>query len=191
MANTVAQIDRLASAGYMSTQERDGCARCRFSEIDESCGGKVYYCTQQHAEVTAIGWCRDFARADTAQRELPFVQTIMREIADAVGHATAFQLVRRWGGRELRVPMTIDEHHPIALSLGLAAAQRLVKAFGGQRLELPVDANVMRQKRDLAIVSDRERGISEEQCAIAYGLTRQAVRAIYAKLRGQEEGAKA
>ena len=89
------------------------------------------------------------------------------------------------------MPIAWDERHPLVLCLGPNAAERIIRLFAGQYLDLPTDANAWHSKRDAAIVEDLERGRSLQECATEYGLTRQAVRAIYAKLRGQEEGAKA
>lgn len=185
--NSAAAAHRLLAAGFQPMRDRDSCARCRFSEVEDDGKDKSYYCTTKDAWVPGGGHCRDFVGMDTAQHQLPFVQTVMQEISSAVGHASAFQLCRRWGGRELRVPVAIEDGHPLALALGMAAAQRLVRTFGGQRLDLPLDVNVMRAKRDAAIIADIERGMSEELCGVTYGLTRQAVRAIYAKRERLEE----
>lgn len=186
MANTVAQIDRLAREGYQATRERDGCARCRFSEVDESGGGKVYYCTSLRAEVNATGLCRRFADVDRPQLEIPFGQHDIREVAEAIGLATVYQLIRHWPGRRLHVPMAWDPQHPLVLCLGPNAAERLVRLFAGQYFDLPTDANAWHAKRDAAIIEEIERGESLQIVAERHGLTRQAVRFIYGKQRERE-----
>jgi len=181
---------RLAAAGYQRSRERDGCARCCHSQVAGE-ERKAYTCTLLGASVNANGHCREFTRIEAGRPPEPkYRQVVMREIAAAVGHATAYQVVRRWGGRELRVPVRLDENHPIALALGLDAARRLVKAFAGQRLDLPLETNVLRQRRDEAILRDRARGMSDADCALVYGLTRQGVRSVYAKARAQPQGSR-
>lgn len=186
MSNSAAALDRLARGGYQQPAEWGGCARCVHSDVEIYGAGKRYFCKEYRAEVQPNGRCPRFVKMETQQQELPFVQSVMREIAGAVGHAVAFQLVRRWGGRELRVPVALDEHHPLALTLGLDAAHRVVRAFGGQKLELPLEVNVLRQRRDQAVADAVDSGLSEEKVAIEWGLTRQAVRAIVAKVREQQ-----
>lgn len=106
------------------------------------------------------------------------MQKVVKELADAVGLADAIELVRRWGGRTLYVPMNVKSTDPLALTIGLDSARRLVDAFGGVELRLPLERNALLDLRNAAIVAEAEARVSFEAIAIRYGLTRQRVAKI-------------
>lgn len=103
------------------------------------------------------------------------MQRIVRELSDAVGFGPAIEIARRWGGRELRVPVKVGPGDPLALALGLETARRLVATFGGQVLQLPVERNALLDLRNAAIVRMAADGASQERIGLEFGLTRQAV----------------
>jgi hypothetical protein len=112
------------------------------------------------------------------------MQRILRELTATIGFADTMQLVRRWGGRTLAVPMKVDMMHPLALSIGLEAAQRLVSAYAGQHLQLPAERNALLDQRNAAIWrAIHEEGRSQVSVAIEFGLTRQGIQAVLAKMR--------
>lgn len=116
------------------------------------------------------------------------MQKVVKEMVEALGVGLAFEIVERWGGRQLRVPRSIEREDPLALTLGFAAAKKVVEAFGGELLQLPIEKNALLDMRNRAIVRDYvERGRSLFDIAHDYGLTRQAAMRII-KAAGQTEG---
>ena len=103
------------------------------------------------------------------------MQRVLRELSDAVGFGPAIEIARRWGGRELRVPVKVGPGDPLALALGLETARKLVAAFGAQILQLPVERNALLDLRNAAIVRMAAEGTSQEKIGLEFGLTRQAV----------------
>lgn len=115
------------------------------------------------------------------------MQRVIRELSSAVGLADAIELVRRWGGKELYVPVKVQAGDPLALTIGLNAARKLVENFGGQRLQLPAERNALLDLRNASIISLHRAGKGTEQIGIEFGLTRQAVNLIIRKTRELEE----
>jgi Mor family transcriptional regulator len=103
------------------------------------------------------------------------MQRVLRELAGAIGLSDTIELVRRWGGRELRVPVNVTRSDPLALTMGMDSAQRLVKHYGGQRLQLPTERNALLDLRNAAIREEAAAGRSHESIGLRYGLTRQAI----------------
>lgn len=114
------------------------------------------------------------------------MQRVVKEMADAIGIGDTIEIVRRWGGRQLAVPVKVAVGDPLQLVLGLDAARRLVQHFGGQRLQLPAEKNALLDLRNEAILRDVERGDSQETVALRYGLTRQGVKKVLWVMRGRE-----
>lgn len=105
---------------------------------------------------------------------------VVQQLEDALGLGEAVEIVRRWGGRTLYVPVAMTEAHPIALTLGFEKARRLVAAFAGQRLELPSERSAMIEMRNAAICREAQPtpdgpGLSHEQLGIRWGLSRQMI----------------
>lgn len=100
---------------------------------------------------------------------------VIRALSDAVGWSETIYIIRKWGGRELRVPKNVIHSDPLALVLGYAVAKRLVEYFGGEKLQLPSERNALLEARNAAIVAQAAAGESQESIGLAYGLTRQAV----------------
>jgi len=120
------------------------------------------------------------------------MHAVVRELSEHLGLGDAIAIVRKWGGRKLYVPVSLESGHPLALTLGLDTAQKLVSAFGGQHLHLPIERNALIDLRNSAIVRDaiplpEGPGRSTEQIGLDYGLSRQAVESILAKHRRAPE----
>lgn len=111
------------------------------------------------------------------------MQRIVKELAKAVGLGDAIEVCRRWGGRELYVPVKVGPGDPLALTLGLETARKLVAALGGQRVRLPAERNALLDLRNAAIVRDHAGGLSHEQIGLRYGITRATVSHILRQLR--------
>lgn len=113
------------------------------------------------------------------------MQQVVKELAEAIGLPAAMEVVRRWGGRSLRVPVAVEAGDPLALVLGLDAARALVAIHGGAELQLPVERNALLDMRNEAILRAVEAGESHESVAIQYGMTRQGVGYIVKRMRQQ------
>jgi Mor family transcriptional regulator len=103
------------------------------------------------------------------------MQRIVKELAEKIGIGDALEVVRRWGGRELYVPVKVEAADPLALTLGLESARKLVAAYGGQRLQLPSERNALLDMRNEAILRELKAGRSHESTGLMFGLSRQAV----------------
>lgn len=114
------------------------------------------------------------------------MQRILKELANAIGIGDTLEVVRRWGGRELYIPVKVEQGDALALTLGLDSARRLVEHYGGQRLQLPAERNALLDLRNAAIVAEAEAGDSQERIGLRYGLTRQAVSHILKAHRERE-----
>lgn len=103
------------------------------------------------------------------------MQKVVQELVDSVGLGNALEIVRRWGGRSLRVPLAVQHSDPLALTLGLVLARKLVQNFGGERLELPAERNALLDMRNEQIVAEVDRGESHSAVAHRYGISRAMV----------------
>lgn len=114
------------------------------------------------------------------------MQKVLRELSDAIGLGDAIAICRKWGGREIRVPVKVDAGDPLALVLGLETARKLVVAYGDQRLQLPNERNALLDMRNEAVwqacVVD---GRPAASVALEYGLTRQGVLYVLRRMREQ------
>ena len=114
-------------------------------------------------------------------------QRVLREIAEEIGVADTLLLARRWAGRTLAVPVKVGQDDPLALALGHETARRLVKAFSGVRLQFPVERNAVLDLRNAAIwKACVDEGRSQESVALEFGVSRQTVGAILAKMRARQ-----
>jgi Mor family transcriptional regulator len=113
------------------------------------------------------------------------MQQIVKDLAECVGLSNAIEIVRRWGGRELYIPKTVDGASPLALTLGLDCARKLCSIFGGERLRLPAERNALLDLRNTAVMQMLESGKSMEAVGLEFGITRQRVKQIKRKLRDE------
>ena len=113
------------------------------------------------------------------------MQKILTELTDAIGFPATIEVVRRWGGRYLYVPVLARPGDALALTLGFDVARRLSEAYGGQRIQLPAERNALLDLRNAAIAADRSSGMSQEQIGLRYGLTRQSVSYILRRHEAQ------
>jgi hypothetical protein len=114
------------------------------------------------------------------------MQKVLQELTDVIGYGNAIDVCRRWGGREIRVPVKVAASDPLALVLGLETARKLVLAFGDQRLQLPSERNALLDLRNAAIwKACIIEGKSHKVVGLEFGLTRQAVSDVLRKMREQ------
>jgi Mor family transcriptional regulator len=114
------------------------------------------------------------------------MQKVLKELSAVVGFADAIVIARRWSGRVLNVPQTVESGDPLALTLTLETARKLVNAFGGTRLQLPSERNALLDLRNEAILRARRDGSTIASICAEYGLTRQGVEHILKKMLAAE-----
>jgi Mor family transcriptional regulator len=115
------------------------------------------------------------------------MQRVIKELSRVVGFADAIEIVRRWGGRIVYIPVKVEQGDALALTLGLETARKLVKEYGGQQLELPPERNALLSLRNAAIMERRGAGVSMEKIGLEFGLTRQAVSHILRTTQERQE----
>ncbi|MGL4325829.1 MAG: Mor transcription activator family protein [Beijerinckiaceae bacterium] len=111
------------------------------------------------------------------------MQQIVHDLSERIGLGNAIEIVRRWGGRELRVPRHVEAGDPLALTLGLDVAKKLCWHFGGERLQLPAERNALLDLRNQAVMERIAEGKSMESVGLEFGITRQRVKQIKRKFR--------
>lgn len=119
------------------------------------------------------------------------MQRILTQLVARIGLADTLTLVRRWGGRTIRVPTKVSEGDPLALTLGLVAAQKLVEHYADERLQLPDERHALLDLRNERIAAEADKGRSQESIGVEFGLTRQGVAAVLKKVAEQRERSQA
>lgn len=98
-----------------------------------------------------------------------------------LGLADTIIIMRRYSGRVLSVPKTLDENGPLALSLGVERAQRVIAQYSGEVFRIPDERHALILERNEAIRhACTVEGLSHSEVARRYGLTRQGVAAVMA-----------
>lgn len=115
------------------------------------------------------------------------MQRVLRELSKVIGLPDTIEIVKRWGGRELYVPRSVEQSDPLALTLGLVTARKLVEHWGGERLALPIERNALLDLRNESIVAASSAGKSNQEIALEYGLTRQSVAYILRLYKERQE----
>lgn len=114
---------------------------------------------------------------------------IVRHIQKMCGFQATITLMRRFGGRSLRVPelKNITDNSALVLTVGLSNAQALAKKYGGTVLVLPCEQNALMDLRNAEIVRrflDEQESISG--LANEFGLDRAMIGKIIDKLGHRE-----
>lgn len=113
----------------------------------------------------------------------------VKRLKEELGLPMAIEVCRRWGNRELNVPVRVRDTDPLVLTLGRDAAEKLVAVFGGQRLTVPAEASALLEQRNDAIYHECESlGRSQQEVAIEFGLTRQGVKHVMRVVREARAG---
>lgn len=107
------------------------------------------------------------------------------DIVDLIGIQPTIDLVRRYGGRMLRIPPRLTSEHVITLCVGFDAAEKLAATYGGEDLHVPAERSLLIRLRNEQIVArytaPQPNNLSINAIAIEYGLDRQAVYKILRK----------
>ena len=69
-------------------------------------------------------------------------------LIELIGYTMTISLSTSFGGRQILVPITTHETHPIALTIGPIKAEKLSREFGGLTLDVPSETSIIRQRRD-------------------------------------------
>ena len=111
----------------------------------------------------------------------------LREAADLIGVPAAMRLAEAYGGRRLYVPLPENcrAQHPLAQLLGLDALLRLAEIWGGQEhFEVPCGVQVLRLRRDAALVAAHAAGESLRSLAARFCISERQVVRICQRLCG-------
>lgn len=104
--------------------------------------------------------------------------TTLDDIAGVIGFSATVRLAAHYGGRDLHVPLAINDSHPVCKLIGVSRMQRLNSEWGGQRLSVPslnlVDCEV-RSGRVLTLLLA---GLTTGQTANITGLTERRVQQL-------------
>lgn len=112
--------------------------------------------------------------------------TTLDDIAGVIGFSATVRLAAHYGGRDLHVPTTVSELHPVAKLIGLARMQHLNREWAGQRLCVPSLGVVECEVRSGRVLSLLVHGMSTAQAANITGLTERRVQQL--KKEYQAEG---
>ena len=96
------------------------------------------------------------------------------EIIEVIGEAAALQLVERFGGTTVRLPVlrNITADHPLARCIGIELLTVMVKAVGGGRwLYIPRCARGLREARNREIVERYSAGEKVDNLARRYSIS--------------------
>lgn len=100
---------------------------------------------------------------------------LMLELAEHISHYAVMQLVDRWGGLDLYVPVKAEGWF-VSEAIGLGEARKLVAGFPSESLRLPTAKYALERCRRAAVIADvRDGKTSLTQAAWVLGLTRSSV----------------
>lgn len=108
--------------------------------------------------------------------DLSRLPPMARELAGCVGLEATLALVRSWGGARVVVPAAPTPEWVEVL--GPAAAEALCQRFAHETIDVPRCVAQVRATRDAAIVAALEGGMTLNQAALAFGLTRRQIVSI-------------
>jgi Mor family transcriptional regulator len=109
-------------------------------------------------------------------------ESLLGDLALAIGAGAAARLARAYGGRRVYIPATPSARDQISRSIGLEAAVRLARLYGGLRVMIPADPE--RALRRARIVALRRKGRSVSAIARATGVSERYVYKVLAASRG-------
>jgi Mor family transcriptional regulator len=109
--------------------------------------------------------------------------SLLGDLALAIGLGAAARLAHAFGGRRVYIPATPSARDQISRSIGLEAAVRLARLYGGERVMIPADPE--RALRRARIVAMRRRGWSVSAIARETGVSE---RYVYKVLAARKHG---
>jgi Mor family transcriptional regulator len=97
---------------------------------------------------------------------------LLDELIEFAGIQGVIRLCRTFGGRQVYVPETMAETHPLALTLGYHAACELSRRYGRERIALPGEHQALLEQRNRRIVDEYRLGSSVSKLSRDYGVSR-------------------
>jgi Mor family transcriptional regulator len=97
---------------------------------------------------------------------------LLDELIQFAGIQGAIRLCRTFGGRQVYIPESMAETHPLALTLGYEAACELSRRYGRERLALPTEYQALLEQRNRQIVAEYLLGASISRLSRDYGVSR-------------------
>lgn len=113
---------------------------------------------------------------------------IRDDLVDLIGHASAIELLRGFGGRRLKIPANLSEDHALVFCVGWDAARKLAAAYGGaEPLDLPAERNFLIDLRNDAMMARFRAGASIAAISREYGVSRRHVNSVLDRMGAREE----
>jgi hypothetical protein len=107
------------------------------------------------------------------------VSRTLDDIVDLIGIQPTIELVRRYGGRMIRIPVKVGAEHAITLCVGFAASEKLAAVYGGEDLRVPAERNLLIRLRNEQIVkrytAPAPGNWSVNALSIEYGIDRKMI----------------
>lgn len=101
------------------------------------------------------------------------------EIITLIGIQPTIELVRRYGGRMIRIPVKVGVEHAITLCVGFDASEKMAAAYGGEDLHVPAERVLLMRLRNERIVSlytaKPPENWSVNALSIEFGIDRQMI----------------
>ncbi len=101
----------------------------------------------------------------------------LADVAEVLGLRVALVLMRDFGGRDLRFPVSPREDHPVVKALGMEDARALGAFLGGDQIYIPHNRRRRRSYLD-DIAALEGKGKTRPEIAAALGLSERYVRML-------------
>lgn len=106
------------------------------------------------------------------------LNSTLDDIAHVAGYTAARRIAAWYPARDLYVPGTVRQGHPLDVLIGRAAFSRLVRAYPLQFITIPSQAEDKRDERERAIALALAAGARPATVAAEHGITERRVRQI-------------
>lgn len=121
-------------------------------------------------------------RSESAQDDLP---STARELVDVIGIDATIDLVKMFGGDDVKIPEVVNGSSRIwevlVETVGPEAAPKLVQRFAGTAIYVPTCAAALRVVRDREIISRYDAGEAFDKLRREYKITRRHLYRIFKK----------
>lgn len=108
----------------------------------------------------------------------------VREMAEIIGIDLSMEIVKKFGGLRLHVPLPhhLTASHRISQLIGFGKAQDFALHFGGVTLSIPLCKSMLLESRNIEIRKKYDEGVSVSRIAEEFSITE---RTVYALLEGE------
>ncbi|MBD2189995.1 Mor transcription activator family protein [Pseudanabaena mucicola] len=103
---------------------------------------------------------------------------LAQEIRDLIGLNQTLLLVQKFGGTRIYIPPRLESAKSLIKLLGRDDAQKMIDRFKREQIVIPRCTAFVNSTRDRQIMSDRALGLTVDQVARKYRLSRQSIQKI-------------